>query len=392
MNWIRSHAAPILFTLAYTAFMSVSIPKIGAIFLLYSGEHSLIWVIASYGAAITIDALIGFLTYSTTSKKRDWYTQLGIWLFVLIFAGYSFYLNWIYDLLHLPPANTVWELPSLIPGWNTQQLTTVLVSAIPLGILAFTLIARLIREEKNVVSLDDLRSQVLEIKERTVLHQQISDATMERNVARAKGWISAGKEVLSGVFSATETERARTPPFHGHTATSETIPTEDQDVDGVAIQRLPCYDLAEDAALIEQASGNIYSPEKELDTGKDIAIAKVAIQNGHCPDIPPDIDRGENLEDGYAEKFGQGDNTSQSGNSGPIEPLLTRSTRRLYISLKEAVITYGYAETYLSKLASRGTIRTKRADRSMLLVSSLETYIAKNGRKTRGLIGQQTVS
>jgi hypothetical protein len=334
--------------------------------------------------------LIGFLTYSTTSKKRDWYTQLGIWFFVLIFAGYSFYLNWIYDLLHLPPANTVWELPSLIPGWNTQQLTTVLVSAIPLGILAFTLIARLIREEKNVISLDDLRSQVLEIKERTALHQQMSDTTMQRNVARAKGWISAGKEVLSGVFSATETEPARTPLFHGHTATSETISTENQGVDGAVIQRLPCYDLAEDAALIEQ--GNVYAPEKEMDTGNDIAIAKVAIQNGHRPDIPPDIDIGDNQEVRYSEKFGQGDNTSQSGNSESIEPLPTRSTRRLYISRKEAVITYGYAETYLSKLASRGTIRTKRADRSMLLVSSLETYIAKNGRKTRGLMGHQTVS
>ncbi len=94
---IKKHMTPVLFAVAYAAFMGVSIPKVGAMFLLYSEQRSPVWVAASYGAAITIDALIGFLTYATTSKQRDRGTQLGIWLFVLIFAAYSFYFNWIYD-------------------------------------------------------------------------------------------------------------------------------------------------------------------------------------------------------------------------------------------------------------------------------------------------------
>lgn len=199
MTSIKKHLTPVLFAVAYAAFMSVSIPKVGAIFLLYGDSHSPVWIAASYGAAITIDTLIGFLTYATTSKKRDPATQVGIWLFVLIFAGYSVYLNWIYDELHLPAATGIWLLPSPLPGWNVEQLTTVLVSAIPLGILAFTLIARLIRAESP--SLEALRHEASEASERLALQGEIDAMRLGQRTSWVKSRIAAGKEMLHAVVS-----------------------------------------------------------------------------------------------------------------------------------------------------------------------------------------------
>jgi len=120
---------------------------------------------------------------------------------VLIFAAYSFYFNWIYDELHLPPASSVWSLPSIIPGWDVQQLTTLLVSAVPLGILGFTLIARLIREEKHTVSLNDLRQAAANVQERAALQQVIDTANVGQGTSWAKRRIQAGRAMLNELVS-----------------------------------------------------------------------------------------------------------------------------------------------------------------------------------------------
>ncbi len=87
-----------------------------------------------------------------------------------------------------------------------QQLTTLLVSAVPLGILGFTLIARLIREEKHTLSLEELRVAAAEAKERTTLQQEIDAVSIGRGTARAKRRIQAGKEMFNELISSAQNE------------------------------------------------------------------------------------------------------------------------------------------------------------------------------------------
>lgn len=206
---LKRYWAPALFSLGFAMFLGISIPKVGGVFLIFApAQNDLIWKIASYGAAFTIDVLVGWLTFATTAKHRRWYIQVTIWLFILSLSLYSIFLNWVYDQLHTPgmTISAVWS-ESMFPGWNLGQLTNLLVSAIPAGILGFALIARLIREESAPLSLDELRKLAAESGERVNLEKQLFTASMGKQTARITGLIAAGKEVASSLVKGQQTSQ-----------------------------------------------------------------------------------------------------------------------------------------------------------------------------------------
>lgn len=215
---LKRYWAPTLFSLGFAMFLGISIPKVGGVFLIFApAQNDLVWKIASYGAAFTIDVLAGWLVFATTAKHRRRFIQAMIWTFILSLSSYSIFLNWVYDELHTPgmTLSAVWSLP-MFAGWNLGQLTSLLVSAIPAGILGFALIARLIREESQPLSLDELRTLAAESVERTDLEKQLFTASMGKQTARITGLIAAGKEVASSLVKREQPAQV-TPKEEGET-------------------------------------------------------------------------------------------------------------------------------------------------------------------------------
>lgn len=313
---IKRYIMPIFFTVAFAAFMAVSMPKVGAMFFLYR-EQGIIWPIASYGAAITIDALIGLLTYATLSKQRAWYIQGAIWLFVFVFALYSTFLNWVFDEQHLPPINSVWMLPTSIPGWNVQQLTTLLISSVPFGILGFTLIARLIREEKKPVSLEELRQAAADVQERAAFQQIIDTANVGQGTAWATRRINAGKAMLKEMVARGT--------------------------------------LAEELEQLKPESSAEESGAKII----SITDAHHAKSDEH------------NAEESGAKN--EPDRIKIVGSSG--------SAGGKTITIKEAASRLNLSESYVRELRNNGTLRCSPRNRNLLLKSSVARYesIRQNG-------------
>jgi hypothetical protein len=200
--YLQANGTKILFMAAVFSFLGVSIPKVATIFAIYEPQHdglSWMWHGFSIAAAAGIDILAGYLTLIMMSKKTSRRDNVFIWTFIIALVLYSCYCNWLFDMLNNPTPTNVWSMTLIaipfVGEWTVQDVTPVMVSILPVFIIAYAAIAHLVGVKKEAVtlSLADLKVQAREALERasaelTILtaNAQITDKKIETRKASAR--------------------------------------------------------------------------------------------------------------------------------------------------------------------------------------------------------------
>ena len=181
-------ATRVLFWSAFGIFLMVSIPHIAWVFRQYEpqdpGVAGFVWWVLAYGFAIAIDGVIGWLSH-IKSVGTTWKDQGFIWTFIVALVLMSWYFNWVFSEAHDPSkqvldvwsfvlTNQLWFVPSLTVG----QLTPVVISALPVFIIAYTFILQKVNSMKTAAakSLVELQTEAGEAEQRAEAEKRIRDA------------------------------------------------------------------------------------------------------------------------------------------------------------------------------------------------------------------------
>lgn len=184
-----------LFWGAFGIFLGVSIPHIAWVVRQYTPQDSgwftnaFYWVLA-LGYAIAIDGVMAWLTHASTAVKRFLCKENVITLvFVLALVLMSWYLNWLYNIAHDPShqMGSAWAFVlvdsfilggHVVPQLTTGAFTPVLLGALPVFTLAYVVILNNVNQIKTqeAKSLDELKAEAAEARERAKYLQEIKDA------------------------------------------------------------------------------------------------------------------------------------------------------------------------------------------------------------------------
>ncbi|MBV8696211.1 MAG: hypothetical protein JO183_12055 [Ktedonobacteraceae bacterium] len=206
-------ATRILFWVAFSIFLAVSIPHIAWVFHAFEPQgdgFDGIWWVLAYGFAIAIDVVICWLSYvkSTEEGASDvWIT----WAFIGSLVIMSWYFNWIYARAHDPshPGADVWNIQvapqwGFIGGWSVGTVTPVIISALPVFVIAYTYMLGKVTRMKSTAakSLAELQAEAAEAEQRAQAERRIRTAyrgpgTMQQGVQLGKGLIDAATELLN---------------------------------------------------------------------------------------------------------------------------------------------------------------------------------------------------
>src|SRR5258708_5580403 len=155
------------------------------------------WNICSFAAAAGIDILAGWLTLVMMNKDARGGDKAIIWTFIIALMVFSWYCNWLFDMLNSPHPVNVWAITAInlpfIGVWTVEQLTPIIVSALPVFIVAYASIAHLVDVKKVSISLAELQAQAAEAQERADAQVAIIKATNMVNEERATTAIGFGK-------------------------------------------------------------------------------------------------------------------------------------------------------------------------------------------------------
>lgn len=363
-----------LFWFAFCAFLAVSIPHVAWMYASFEPSSFIWWGIA-YLVAVGIDVLVCWVSYVLSRGNRLDKALFGTFIAVLL--AWSYFANYLYAMAHTPYQTiNVWTIP-LVFGLTTGTVAPYIIAAAPLFAIGYTFMLGKVGQENT----EKLEEKVARLESEKELKQRLAIAQQGRFTGLIKSAIGGVADVTSYAYQTLKPAPIDQP---GDVSIEQITPAPifdiDQSQDGLRA------DIVTDKLTIQ----NGHKPDTETDL--------VTIQNGYSPDAPTDVDAmfNEHSPDAptdiaeidqapdsrYSNDTDQDrEPTSQTDGSGYDNSVPARSTRPVYVSVKEAVTTYGYAETYLVKLVQRGAIKTKRGDRTQLLVSSVEAYIAKNGRR-----------
>lgn len=203
MAYIKANGTKIIFMIAVFSFLGVSIPHVAAIFRMYEpvahGTNDIAWNVCSFAAAAGIDILAGWLTLVMMNKDARGRDKAIIWTFIIALMVFSWYCNWLFDELHSPHPINVWAITIIsLPwagSWTVDQLTPLVVSALPVFIVAYASIAHLVgvKNVTPVISLEELKQKAAEAQERADAQVAIIKANNMVNEEKATTAIGFGK-------------------------------------------------------------------------------------------------------------------------------------------------------------------------------------------------------
>lgn len=181
----------VLFWIAFIAFLAMSIPHVAWLFYSYEAHDGFISVIFSYGVAIGIDILICWLSYLQTSKNRG--DIVTTWIFIAALAFLSWYANFLYAMAYNPQHVTnVWSISILLGYTTTGYITPIIVSAIPLFIIAYTfMLSRL-----SSVTRETLEEKANRLEEEMQYKKRIAKASEGKISSKIKSAISSTVDVI----------------------------------------------------------------------------------------------------------------------------------------------------------------------------------------------------
>lgn len=174
----------ILFWIAYGIFLLSSVPHLAHWFRHMDGTQAGIadwwyWVLA-YGKAIAIDGAdvlltLAFLRLSQEEKNAGVFVKLSlIFLFILGFTGFSWYLNWQYEIQFMSIEYNSVDLLNNFLGGNVGTTNPVVGSAFNLFGLVFTLIADTLLKKTKVITAQELQVQLEDLEAKQKVQKQLS--------------------------------------------------------------------------------------------------------------------------------------------------------------------------------------------------------------------------
>lgn len=232
MQYIKENGTKIFFMIGVFSFLAVSIPHVGAIFRMYEpiaqGPLDAMWNICSFAAAAGIDVLAGWLTLVMMNKEARGRDKVIIWTFIIALMVFSWYCNWLFDELHSPHPINVWAITIIslpwIGSWTVDQLTPLIVSALPVFIVAYASIAHLVGVKQNVavISLADLQQKAAEAQARAQAEVAIIQAQNMVNENKVSTAIDLGKTLWNKATNNGKKEAPKTDETRGLIADKDT--------------------------------------------------------------------------------------------------------------------------------------------------------------------------
>jgi hypothetical protein len=191
-------ATKYFFWTAFGAFLAMSVPHVAWVFRFYEPKndgYDLAWWVISYGVAISIDLLICWLSYTRSDQEQKKGDSAITWTFIFLLALLSWYCNWLFS--EVMSRVDVWSL-SLPFRWTIGTLTPVMVSAIPMFVIAYTYMSRRILGAKSAVkSAAELEQDLAELKKKSHLELQIAALKNKQK----SSWIRGKFQMVSDAFS-----------------------------------------------------------------------------------------------------------------------------------------------------------------------------------------------
>lgn len=191
-------ATKIVFWLAFGAFLAMSVPHVAWVFRFYEPHndgYDLAWWAMSYGVAISIDVLICWLSYTRSEQTTSKGDGVITWTFIFLLALLSWYCNWLFAESMI--GTNVWSI-SLGWGWTIGTLTPLIVSAIPVFMIAYTYMSRRILGVKSASkSVQELEQEANELEAKLAAKQRINSLRNQHNSSWISGKIQMFKHAVS---------------------------------------------------------------------------------------------------------------------------------------------------------------------------------------------------
>jgi hypothetical protein len=147
----------VIFWIAFAALLATSIPHVAWVYQIFEPKDSTsinLWFtsisvtdLTSNGIAVGIDVMAAWLTYTITLGGRK--GNKSLWLFIAVLVAFSWYCNYIYAMAHDPQSTqNVWTISLWFT--TTGDITPVLISAVPVLVIAYTIMWEQIGKSGNV--------------------------------------------------------------------------------------------------------------------------------------------------------------------------------------------------------------------------------------------------
>lgn len=406
-----------LFWAAFGVFLAVSIPHIAWVFRQYEPQDTNLlvdgfWWVLAYGFAIAIDAVIAWLSHAGSSgeSKSD---KAFTWGFIGALVVMSWYYNWVFSIAHDPSnpnaGKQVWtfiliDRIGIIPQVTVGGFTPVIISALPLFIIAYTFILGKVNAMKMAAakSVEELEQEAQEAERRAEAQRRIqaaynqpkSQGTTEQVVKNAFGFIKVLKSEagqLAGQKRDPEGEK-QDKVMRLFRDTPTLLSDENAELAETAIMELlhlkrpasarfwrlkVSQIFAEETAKIRMETGPIdgqetdeHGPFEGQENGAEGDASGGSSSDDLTHEEPTLSDEHEEYGDQETEKtrivtgvFPESP-TDEDGTLGSL-------WSRRYVSFNDAAILTGYSIDTLKRKVRDGEIRLHSTDKNRVLVSSL---------------------
>lgn len=368
------------FWFAFSAFLAMSIPHVAYIFRFYEPGHDgfdTAWWAVSYGVAVGIDLLICWLSYTRSEQQNESRIDSIItWLFIVLLALLSWYCNWLFA--ELMTGIPVWSF--VLPlGWTVGSITPIIVSAIPVFMIAYTYMSKRILGAKNAETLEQ-KAQRLEHEK--ALKERIKTAKQGQGlIAIFTGKAKELQQAKREIFAQNGAENGQNIPIKIERTSGELDPevlenisellpkdegTFEQKTDEQPIDITLPIQLEKTLAFIEnhpEYAGN-WDDEKEQELATWLGLNRPA--SAHFWLLKAEV---------YLEETSRKIVTT---NPELLAMPQEENHRRHVMTFEEASEYTGYTVQYLKGLVSRGEIQQSKAGK--LLVSTLKIKGGATGK------------
>jgi hypothetical protein len=207
----------VIFWLAFISLLATTIPHLAWLYHEYeTGETTTLnlwftsvdlWWCISFGVAIGIDALIAWLSFVKvlgTTRTDD----NVVWLFIGLLCALSWYGNYLYAMAHNPVQKIdIWNIQLLGGLTTTGSITPVIISAIPLFVIAYTFMFSKLADSKGG-NLSRASRIANELEALNIQKSRIKQAKRKSLVGDINAVWDSAKEVVTHVRSTQDTTEA----------------------------------------------------------------------------------------------------------------------------------------------------------------------------------------
>jgi hypothetical protein len=197
-----------IFWLAFISLLATTVPHTAWTFHEYeTGEATMlnlwftsvdIWWCISFGVAIGIDALIAWLSFVKVLGKSRADNNI-VWLFIGLLCTLSWYCNYLYAMAHNPVQKIdIWNIQLLGGLTTTGSITPVIISAIPLFVIAYTFMFSKLADSKEITS-QELAAMANELEALNIQKSRIKQAKRKSLVGDINGVWDSAREVVTHV-------------------------------------------------------------------------------------------------------------------------------------------------------------------------------------------------